>query len=139
MSSAAFASAQVAEEDLTSLLGLEQTARVLSDPMASELFFGKLTAAGKDQDQASGDTDTPEETRTRTRATLEQVFTLAEYQPCTLAEYTRCIDDDLCEVPDDIVVKAMGPDALVLKERGQPGLPDGCQPPSKKARLHLTY
>ena len=95
------------------MLGLEQTARVLSDPMASELFFGKRA----DCDPAAA--DSPD-----SRAKLEQVFTLAEYR--------MCIDDDLCEVPDDIVVKAMGPDALVLKERGQPGLPDGCQPPSKK-------
>ncbi len=95
------------------MLGLEQTARVLSDPMASELFFGKRAVA--DPDAA----DSPD-----SRAKLEQVFTLAEYR--------MCIDDDLCEVPDDIVVKAMGPDALVLKERGQPGMPDGCQPPSKK-------
>jgi len=110
----------VAEDDLPLMLGLEQTARVLSDPMASELFFGKRAVA--DPDAA----DSPD-----SRAKLEQVFTLAEYR--------MCIDDDLCEVPDDIVVKAMGPDALVLKERGQPGIPDGCQPPSKKARFHLHF
>jgi hypothetical protein len=112
----------VAEDDLPLMLGLEQTARVLSDPMASELFFGKRAEA----DPAAADS-------TDSKAKLEQVFTLAEYR--------MCIDDDLCEVPDDIVVKAMGPDALVLKERGQPGRPDGCQPPSKKvsySQLHAS-
>ena len=55
----------VAEDDLPMLLGLEQTARVLSDPMASELFFGKRVDPGQ-ANAANADEGT--------RAKLEQVF-----------------------------------------------------------------
>ena len=52
--------AVVAEEDLPALLGFEEAARVLNDPMSSELFFGRTENASEDGD-------------------AEEKFTLAEW------------------------------------------------------------
>ena len=85
--------AVVAEEELPALLGFEEAARVLNDPMSSELFFGRKESLSDDASE-SGD--------------AEEKF--------TLAEWSVRIDDVPEDVPEDVLLKTLGPDALGLKE-----------------------
>jgi len=97
------------------LLGINQAARVLSDPTSSALIFGR-----------------PVDTPASDGAVLTNVMTLADWRVC--------LDDEMCEVPEDVILKGFGPDALVLKERlgSSSSSPDAAPKHQHDLRLRRT-
>jgi len=82
---------EVIDEDaLPNILSIEQASRVLNDPLASQLFFGNRAGTADEVGE------------------VENVFTLAEWR--------MCLDDETCELPKDVLLKAMGPDAEKILE-----------------------
>lgn len=70
------------EEDLPESVGLEKAAQIINDPQESNLFF-----------------DMPSESEEESRL-------------LTFAEWRVCFEEDICKVPEDVLLKGMGPDAL---------------------------
>jgi len=110
-------------EDLIELLGLEEAARVMNDPSGSDVLF-KL--------RRSEDTDALEV------ASGRQPVEAAggesdEYSPVfTMADWQMCLDDDTCDVPDDVLLRGFGPDKLAVILRRQAELEE------KQAELEET-
>ena len=53
-------------------------------------------------------------------------------------DWRLCLDEDVCEIPDDVILKAMGPDALSFKESAsrEEAL---VLPQSARSRFHLHF
>jgi len=105
----------VSEGDLPRLLGEEKAVRVLNDPASAELFFGKRVVTKAPGKGARDDAK----------------FTLTEW-----SELEECLNDEECEVPEDVLLKAMGPDSPALLEQMSRD-DEGAQ--SKKPRFHLHF
>lgn len=83
-------------EDLPKVLGFAQAAKVLNDPMSANVVFGKRVV----DDSASSKDGTK----------VGEVFTLADWRVC--------LDENTCEIPNDVLLKGLGPDAPgLLREK----------------------
>jgi len=97
--------------DLPLLVGSEQAARIMSDPTAQDVFFKLPRSDWRGQGQGE----------TQLSKALNRVSgddSLGNGTVFTLADWQMCLEDDTCEVPDDVLLRALGPDKLkVLKRR----------------------
>jgi len=97
------------DDDLSDILGAEQAARIMSDPTAVDVFF---RLPDKVDDEAASEVSSVLRERAELQSQQQNrtVFTMADWEVC--------LQDDLCEVPDDVLNRALGPDQMrVIKER----------------------
>jgi len=97
------------DDDLSDILGAEQAARIMSDPTAVDVFF-RLPDKVDDEAASERSSVLRERAELQSQQQNRTVFTMADWEVC--------LQDDLCEVPDDVLNRALGPDQMrVIKER----------------------
>jgi len=109
----------IERDDLPTILGFEQAAKVLSDPVSHEVIFGKRSS------------ETTECTGTGTGGVAELY---------TIADWKMCMDEEGCEVPNDVLLKALGPDApqMIKKAAADTGSMDEATK-HQESRFHLHF
>jgi len=105
-------------EDLPKVLGFAQAAKVMNDPMSANVVFGKRVA--------------DETANSKEGSKVGEVFTLADWQVC--------LDEDECEIPNDVLLKGLGPDAsdLLREKKGEGDAKDSTTAQQKKY-FHLHF
>lgn len=115
------------DEDLSEMLGAEQAARIMSDPTANDVFFQL-----PDKESETGSKSLALREKLQSQQQNRTVFTMADWEVC--------MQDDLCEVPDDVLNRALGPDKLrVIKEKSSGGVKAKENTDKVDSRFHLHF
>jgi len=110
----------VYENDLEELVGTTHARAMLDDPVAQVFFSSQLNSMSELPEGVQGTIGTA--------PTGERYFTIADWQ------VRQCVANEECKLPDDIILRAMGPQAI---EQIAPHSVD--RPRRTRSRFHLHF